>query len=212
MSDMLITSLRERFDRPLAGTAAHSGMAPSHRRPPGMKAHVAPPRKSAVMLILFGNGENLSTLFIKRPEYDGYHGGQMAFPGGKAERCDKTLLDTAIRECNEEVGILVSPEDIVGALTTLHIPVSNLDVYPFVAYLPQLPSQRLDPREVAYTVVAYIAQLQLPATVCHKEVIMNGVPVQIPYYNIGGHEVWGATAMITAELLAMLAGGWSLSQ
>jgi 8-oxo-dGTP pyrophosphatase MutT (NUDIX family) len=204
MSDMFKSALKELFDRPLVGIGAHDVMAPSHRHPPGMKEHTLPPRKSAVMLILFGDADNLSTIFIKRPEYDGYHGGQMAFPGGKFERRDKSMLDTAIRECHEEVGIFVAPSDIVGELSLLHIPVSNLDVYPFVAYLPHLPPLVLDPREVAYTVEARIAQLHQPATVCHKELFMNGVPVQIPYYDVSGHEVWGATAMITAELLAML--------
>lgn len=205
MPDTLIAILRERFARPLAGAVAQNSMSPSHRQPPGVKANTATPRKSAVMLILFGDADNLSTLYIKRPEYDGHHGGQMAFPGGKAERQDQTLLDTAIRECNEEVGIHIAPTDIVGNLSKLHIPVSNLDVFPYVAYLPQLPSQILDPREVDYTVEARIAQLQSPETIFHKEIVMNGVPVHIPYFNIAGHEVWGATAMITAELLAMLA-------
>lgn len=204
MPETVLALLRERFARPLAGTAAHDRMSPSHRRPPGMRAYTAPPRKSAVMLILFGAVDNLSTLFIKRPEYDGHHGGQMAFPGGKVERQDDTLQDTAIRECNEEIGILIDPSEIVGSLSTLHIPLSNLDVYPFVAYLPQLPSPVPDPREVDYTVEVQIARLQMRETVCRKEIVLNGIPVTIPYFDVAGHEVWGATAMITAELLAML--------
>lgn len=204
MSGTFIANLRERFARPIDGKTAHDSMSPSHRRPPGMQANTAPPRKSAVMLILFGDADNLSTLFIKRPEYDGHHGGQMAFPGGKYERRDLSMLDTAIRECYEEVGIRISPEDVVGELSKLHIPVSNLDVFPFVAYLPQLPVQALDPREVAFTVEARIAMLQHPATVCHREMMMSNVPVHIPYYAVAGNEVWGATAMITAELLAIL--------
>jgi len=205
MSDSLKDILRTSLSGVLHGTLAQNIMAPSHRHPPGMKANIAPPRKSAVMIILFGEADDLSTLYIKRPDYDGHHGGQMAFPGGKSEKIDQSIQETAIRECFEEVGVRVAPSDIVGALSPLYIPVSNMDVYPYVAYFPQLPEQHLDAREVAFTVSAQLSHLVLPDTICLKEMLINNIAVTIPYYSVSGQEIWGATAMITAELLAMLA-------
>lgn len=205
MSDSLKDILRTSLSGVLHDTLAQNNMAPSHRHPPGMKANTLSARKSAVMIILYGNADTLSLLYIKRPDYDGHHGGQMAFPGGKAENTDQSIQETAIRECFEEVGVKIAPSDIVGTLSPLHIPVSNLDVYPFVAYFPQLPEQHLDAREVAFTISAQLSQLTQPETICTKEILINNVIVKIPYYSVSGQEIWGATAMITAELLAMLA-------
>lgn len=206
MSDTVKHHLHLKLSCSLVGAVAHERMSPSHRQPPGMEAHADVPRKSAVMVLLYGELDSLSVLFIQRPEYDGHHGGQMAFPGGKMDLSDETLLDTSIRECYEEIGICVLPSDIIGELTPLHIPVSNMDVYSYIAYLPQLPLLSIDRREVSYTVSAPISALLQPETVCHKTSIINNTSVNIPYYKIEDHEIWGATAMITSELLAMLVG------
>jgi len=193
------------FKKPLPGVRAQKQMAPSLRKLPDLTVESETNRKkSAVMIVLFKNNGELSILFIKRPEYDGHHSGQVAFPGGKTDENDTSLLDTAIRECKEEVGIEISATDIVGTLSSLHIPVSNIMVFPFVAFLQKMPTIHPDNYEVAYTFIASISDLKKRKNHKIKHSFFKNTPITIPFFSIQNEEIWGATAMICSELLAVL--------
>ena len=196
-----ITGLKEEFRRPLPGLPAQMRMAPSVIRS-GKSA--LPVRDSGVLLLLYPAGVSLSTVFMKRPEYGGPHSGQISFPGGKSEKGDDSLIDTALRESHEELGISPPSVDVLGTLTPLTIPVSRFKVLPVVGFLPEKPRFIPDPEEVEYLIEVEM-RLLMKAGIVKREILTLGdQPVEVPYYDIYGHHVWGATAMILSEFLEIV--------
>lgn len=163
-------------------------------------------RTSAVMMLLYPVQGEMHTMIIKRPSYDGIHSGQLALPGGKKEQ-DETPVQTAIRETLEEVGVTVSPDEIVGDLTPLYIPPSNFLVHPFVAWLSHAPTYMIDEREVDIV-------MQVPLTMFLDESLKSRRRIHIgtntfidaPCFLVQNETLWGATAMIFAELESLLKG------
>jgi 8-oxo-dGTP pyrophosphatase MutT (NUDIX family) len=163
-------------------------------------------KNAAVALVLYKNKVNagIEMLLVKRTEYKGHHSGQVSFPGGKADRIDSDLLDTAIRETAEETGIHLCAEDMLGKLSPIDIPVSGFRVQPFVFHLSDIPEFRPDPQEVSY-LIHFNIELLLDRSVIHStEFVSGGVKIRAPYYAIAGEVVWGATSMILAEFAEIL--------
>lgn len=175
---------------------------------PAFRGHVSSRGKAAeaaVLAIFYPLNGKLHLVFIKRNEYDGPHSAQISFPGGAREPGDLTLKDTALREAREEVG-LTDDLQVLGSLTPLHIPVSNYLVYPYVGWMTETPVFQPDPSEVQYLVEAPLDALLDPSN-CHREIRYDhGMPVEAPFYRIGGEKIWGATAMILCELLELATG------
>ena len=160
-----------------------------------------PPRESAVLALLYPDvHNNVKMVFILRKTYDGHHSGQIAFPGGKKEDFDSGLLDTALREAQEEIGINPEQVKFVKQLTKLHIPVSNFDVQAYLAYTPQTPSFVKDPAEVED-----ILELSFEAILNNKLVsiqrVYNDKPYELNAFDFDGLKIWGATAMILSEIV-----------
>ncbi|MFT4033803.1 MAG: CoA pyrophosphatase, partial [Siphonobacter sp.] len=113
--------LSQRLQEPLPGELAHQKMAAGSR----LRYKVQPnerTRQSAVLILFYPYLGDIYTPLILRPKYEGVHGGQMAFPGGRMERTDKGLIHTALREAQEEIGIKASDVKVLGSLTKLYIP------------------------------------------------------------------------------------------
>ena len=91
-------------------------------------------RLSAVLLLLFPYKDDIYFVLTERQDYDGKHAGQISFPGGKAEPFDKNTAETALRETQEEIGVLPTAITILGRLTEVYIPVSNFLIHPYVGY------------------------------------------------------------------------------
>jgi 8-oxo-dGTP pyrophosphatase MutT (NUDIX family) len=196
-----ITGLKEELLRPLPGLTAQMRMAPSVIRP---GKSMLPIRDSGVLLLLYPSGGSLSTIFMKRPEYGGPHGGQISFPGGKTEKEDGSLIDTALRESHEEIGISPSSVEVLGKLTPLIIPVSRFKILPVVGFLHEEPRFISDPEEVEHLIEADL-QLLMKAEIVKKEILTLGNQlIEVPYYDVHGHHVWGATAMILSEFLEVI--------
>ena len=193
-----IEQIRTRLQQPLPGILAQNKMAPSIRNYQSFN-HEKKPRQSAVMILLFEKNTELYTAFFKRPEYEGHHGGQIAFPGGKCDRQDKNIEQTALRETEEEFGIPQQSINVLGMLSKLYIPISNLDVSPFVGYIASMPIFMPNPKEVEYIIEIPICQLidDSYKTVLKKQ--RHSIEIETPMYVFGHNEIWGATAMITSE-------------
>lgn len=198
-----IAKLQQRLKEPLPGAIAQNKMAPAIRNFQNIK-HNSPARKSAVLLLLYPKDNILHIAYFKRPVYDGPHSGQIAFPGGKFEDGDKTLQETALRETYEEFGILSQKIQVLGSLTNLFIPVSNLDVTPFIGFISETPQFIPNKDEVQYIIEIQLSVLINSSfkTSLIKE--RRGLEIETPMYTFNNEEIWGATAMITREFEEIL--------
>ena len=199
----LTQHLRKRLQEPLPGEAAHRLMASSARTKLGIVPNERT-RKSAVLICFYPYQNRIFLPLILRPQYDGVHAGQMAFPGGRMERIDENLTRTALREAQEETGIRVSDVQVLGLLTELFIPPSNFYVQPVVGVLPYRPDFYPDPREVEAMVEVDLDTLIDKTIIGDSQLEVRGITVDAPYYQIQNYRVWGATAMMISELLAVI--------
>lgn len=195
--------LHQRLQKPLPGEAAHKKMASAARYRQGVKPNERT-RRSAVLICFYPYQNSIYLPLILRPQYDGVHAGQMAFPGGRMERIDENLTRTALREAQEEVGIRVSDVKVLGLLTELFIPPSNFYVQPVVGILPYRPDFYPDPREVEAVVEVDLETLLDETIVGDSQIEVRGMLIDAPFYQIQGYRVWGATAMMISELLVVL--------
>lgn len=163
-------------------------------------------RRSSVLLLFYPKGEDIFLPLILRPQYDGVHGGQMAFPGGRAELKDKNIQATALREAQEEIGIKASDVRILGNLTELYISPSNLLCQPVMGYINYRPDFYPDEREVADILEVPLSDFVNPDTVQTRFVEARGYRFETPGFIIQEQIVWGATAMMIAELIEIING------
>jgi len=195
-------NIRKALSTTLPGVDAHQLMAPGSR-PLGEPAEQT--RLAAVLLAIFEKNNRLYTVFIKRSLYEGAHSGQIAFPGGQEEKKDSSLLDTALRETHEEIGIRVTPPEIVGKLTNLYIPISDFFVTPYVACLRRAPLKYIpDPTEVGQVLEIPLNELFDQNNKIQQKIKVRETTIQAPAYQPYGHTIWGATAMILSEFGTVL--------
>ncbi len=190
---------------PLPGKRAQFDMA-AIGRPAYNAIPRADVRTASVLISLYETVHGWNTLVIRRKAVNGdRHSGQISFPGGKREN-GEPLSFTAIRESFEEVGTPIDGVDIIGRLTELHIPISNFIVHPFVGYLKHEPQLRMQEEEVDAIFEVPLAQLFNPDLRKRKDIrVPEGLLLRdVPYYDIEGQVIWGATAMIISELTAVL--------
>jgi len=190
----------------LPGVAAQKKMAP---RPINLKRFEEdmenPAKPSAVLILLYPIENDIHLALMKRPTYPGVHSGQMSFPGGKKEISDGSLMETALRETEEEIGVVRSNIKIIGQLTDIFIIVSNYKVTPFVGTIDYKPDFTPDPREVEGLLNVNLSLLLNPKNQSIKKMIFGkNEIINSPYYNVQGNVVWGATAMIISELLELI--------
>lgn len=198
-----INTLDTQLRQPLPGPEAHLKMASATR----LRLKVQPnekTRRSAVLILFYPYRDQILVPLILRPKYDGVHAGQMAFPGGRYEKTDENLIRTALREAQEEIGIKASDVQILGKLTELFIPPSNFYVLPVVGKLPYKPDFYPDPREVEAVLEVNLEELMDESIVGFTELDVRGITIEAPFYDIQGHKVWGATAMMISELLTVI--------
>jgi 8-oxo-dGTP pyrophosphatase MutT (NUDIX family) len=196
-----IAQLTEEFTKPLPGTEVQLRMSPSVMRP---VATGEPYKESGVLLLLYPHEGFITTVFIKRTTYNGVHSGQISLPGGMFKKTDGALSVTALREAMEETGLPVGESKIIGQLTSLHIPVSNIRVFPFVAVCEKRPDLFPDPTEVQYIIETRLDELLNPMNQKFKITQKDMTAITVPYFDIRGNHIWGATAMIVGEFLEIV--------
>lgn len=162
-------------------------------------------RKSAVLVPLIPqqSGCPLVLLTLRSTKLN-HHGGQISFPGGRIEP-DETVEQAALREAHEEVGLLPNEVQLIGTLTGLYVPPSKNFIHPVVGLLDTLPPLSLDENEVAEAFTIGLDQLADPAA--RQDVareIFDGSRVSVPTWQVHATTpLWGATAMILSELVAL---------
>ncbi len=200
--------IREKLSQPLPGLESHLKLAPESRASEikeyneGKKTA----KKSAVMILLFHENEELKIVFIRRSFYVGIHAGQIAFPGGRFEESDISILNTAFREIEEEIGISKDKIELLGRLTDIYVPPSNFLISIFVGYLPFRPEYKIDEREVAEVIELRVQDFFNEDVIDEKEfhVPSTEKSVRALYYKVGNADVWGASAMVMTEFLDVL--------
>jgi 8-oxo-dGTP pyrophosphatase MutT (NUDIX family) len=188
----------------LPGVAAQLAMAPEPRQ--GHKAYFeveATSRKAGVLILLYVKDGRLSLLLTRRTERVLHHRGQISLPGGE-QHSGESVEATALRETAEELGPDLGAVRVLGRLTPLYIPPSNYCIYPTVAFVPGTLAFRLQPEEVDELIEVPVDRLADPAAVRREVWHYGGRDVEVPFYEFEGHKIWGATAMVLAEFLALL--------
>jgi 8-oxo-dGTP pyrophosphatase MutT (NUDIX family) len=202
-----VERLREALKGPLPGHDRFLELS-GYKRPDLERARQLdpPPRESAVLALLHPRAGIWHTLLMLRPPYEGVHGGQVSFPGGRREPEDESLEHTALREFMEETGARGTAIEVLGTLSAVYIPPSRSLVTPYVGVATALAPLDPDPREVAELIDVPLHQLLRPDILKQREQYIQvlGRPTQIPYFDVNGHVVWGATAMMIAELRELL--------
>jgi 8-oxo-dGTP pyrophosphatase MutT (NUDIX family) len=188
--------LESELGKPLPGVEAQLRMSPAMRRPVSVEY---PLKNAGVLILLYPYGSSICTVFIKRTEYEGVHSGQVSLPGGMYKEEDGSLMKTALREANEETGLDKSAVTIIGKLTPLHIPVSNVNVHAFVGVTDRRPDFIHDPAEVQYLIEESLDELLNEVNRKTKTMNLFGNEVIVPYFDIKDNHIWGATAMIISE-------------
>ena len=164
------------------------------------------PRLGGVMILVFNKQNKAHFALIRRPEYDGVHSGQIAFPGGQKDETDHDIKETAIRETFEEVGVQLRSNQILGKISQVYIPPSKFLVTPYVAVLDACPVFKKDDFEVAEVLEVPISILFDDSIIKDGQVNVGsqGMKMNAPYFDIFGHKVWGATAIMLSEFKAIL--------
>jgi len=199
--------LRDALKRPLPGHDAFLELS-GYKRPDLEAARRGdpPPRMSAVLALMYEKQAEAHVLLMLRPEYEGVHSGQVSFPGGRQEEGDADLVATALREYSEETGAASAGIEVLGALTPVYIPPSRSLVTPYIGIAQQAGTFAPDPSEVAELIEAPLSLLLRDDILRRREqhIAIMGRSVEIPYFDVQGRVVWGATAMMLAELRELL--------
>ena len=163
-------------------------------------------RRAAVLVPIVLEPKGARVVYTLRTGDLEDHAGQVSFPGGSPEPQDDSLLATALREAEEEIDLRPDTVEIVGELEEMYIPPSRFLVRPFVGLLSEQAELVLAPEEVEAIFSVSLEELMSPEAFEKVVWEREGWPHEVPIFAVGGHEIWGATAAMTAGLLARL--GW----
>jgi 8-oxo-dGTP pyrophosphatase MutT (NUDIX family) len=201
-------AIRERLTRPLPGLEAQLRMAPRPR--PGWDPRALPDglRDAAGLVLLYEHDGVWHVPLTLRGASLRHHTGQVSLPGGRVD-AGESIEGAALREAEEEVGVPSDAVEVLGRLTPLHVPVSGHLLHPVVGVAATRPLFRVAEAEVERLIEVPIARLLAPEVIGWEQRQREREPtvmMDVPYYAVDGTRVWGATAMILAEFLAVLDG------
>lgn len=200
----LIRFLSDRLQKTLPGRNAQIKMAPKPVSEGEMR-EMDPPEgvhKSSVLVLLFPNEEEELELTLTLRSHDIDHGGQISFPGGRADN-DETPVETALREANEEIGIKPKDIHVIGQLSDLYVSHSNNLVTPIVGFTKQRPDFQINPAEVEEVFAVELASLLHKKNLTIEDWDLRSHTYKVPYWDIHRVPLWGATAMMLNELLEL---------
>lgn len=199
----IVTKLKNEISNGLPGFDVQIKMAAGNRVFYKLIKNAKEPKKAAIFILLFLDCNKLQTIFIKRTKDSGPHSEQIAFPGGMYELKDENLFTTSIREASEEIGVSPSRLEFVGELSSLHIPVSNIIVSPFVFYSDIKPILTINKDEVQEAIIAPVDEFLNNKILSSFKIKFKGNEYDAPCFKFNNNNIWGATAMIWNEFLTI---------
>lgn len=191
---------------PLGGQDAQFKLAPDLRLDYDEKMIAAQKPKLAAVLALFYPDKNNQTriLLTERASYRGTHSAQISFPGGKKDKTETSLIETALRETYEEVGLSREKIQVIRELTDVYIPPSNFLAKPFIGLSNKTPEFKIN-HEVASLIEIHLKDLlndnNIKNTVVNTSYMSN---YKVPTFQFNNHTVWGATGMMLSEIKEMI--------
>ena len=202
MIPLFIEALTERLRIDLPGKNAQRKMMITPNRFP-TKNQEDEGIPASVLLLLYPFDEGWFFFLTKRSQDVEHHKGQISFPGGVVEK-NESKMNAAIRETNEEIGVDKDVIKIIGSLTPFYIPVSNFHIFPYVGWTEEKPHTKVQDTEVKRVFSVSINDLILEDNLKIKEDFFSNTPVTVPYFDLNGETVWGATSMILSEFKFIL--------
>ena len=161
---------------------------------------------AGVLFIIFDRYDKKHILFTKRSQSVGRHKGEISLPGGVFDRNegDVSILDTAIRETKEEIGISIDHSSIIGELDDVPTHVSDFIITPFIAYLDNLPPLSLNYHEIDSLVEVPLDGFFQDKVFSRENVELNGRKMMLDFFRIDGNVIWGSTGAILRQFLDLL--------
>jgi 8-oxo-dGTP pyrophosphatase MutT (NUDIX family) len=201
-----LESLEARLKEPKPGLAAQLKMVPEPR--PGQKTYDEVQdtcRPAAVLILIYPHrGKRHLVLTLRTSRVD-HHRDQVSLPGGEKDGRE-TVVEAALRETAEELGVRASDIRVLGQLTPLYVPPSNFCIFPVIAAAEKRPRFRRAPAEVAEIIDLPLDVLNDPTNIRREAWRLRDQETVVPFYAFGGHKIWGATAMVLAEFAEIITG------
>ena len=207
--DQKLFLLKKVLTQPLPGLSVQSLMSPTGDNTEKYFKVPSNAHKAGVLFMLYPKDNTWHTVFMKRTSnIQDIHSNQISLPGGRYEDADGTLEQCAIREAHEETGIAPGQIDIFGKLSPLYVYASNHLVHPFIGIISKDPVFIPALAEVQSLIEVPIDHFYSNDIIKYKDLNIRHVTLKdVPYYDLYGEVLWGATAMMMAEFIYL----WSLA-
>jgi 8-oxo-dGTP pyrophosphatase MutT (NUDIX family) len=196
--------LEGRLHGPMPGLESQLKMVPDPR--PGDKAYQEAGEtclRAGVLVLIYPREDGFYLVLTRRTSQVAHHQAQISFPGGQMDEHESAVA-TALREAAEELNVAPAEVRVLGQLTPLYIPPSNYCIYPVVAVAERRPDFRPSPHEVAEVIEIPLDHLLDSRNIKREIWPVRGLDVTVPFYLFREHKIWGATAMVLAELLDLV--------
>lgn len=197
-------TLRVKLAETLPGVEAHMRFAPAPVRGGWRAGHYPDDaRTAAALLLVFPGDDGPAVPLTVRASGLARHAGQVSLPGGASDP-GETLAETALREASEEIGVDPASVTVLGELTPVHVLVSGFTLHPVVGVTHMRPDFVAAPGEVGEILLVSLAKLRDASHIRRGTRVREGVAIEYPYFDLAGHQVWGATAMVLGEFICLI--------